>query len=76
MASLQSERRIARAEPRLVEVVRFRGQSRPSRYQGLGHLVRRRLAVTAIAQAKMLCKPDLSPGRASAAYPGHPRGAL
>ena len=43
MASLQSERRIARAEPRLVEVVGLGRQSRASPYQGLGHLVRRRL---------------------------------
>ena len=31
MAGLQSDRRIARAEPRFVEVVRFGGQRRPSR---------------------------------------------
>ena len=49
MASLQSARRRARAEPRFIEVVRFRGQSRPSRYQGLGHLVRRRLAARDVA---------------------------
>ena len=49
MASLQSARRRARAEPRFIEVVRFRGQSRPNRYQGLGHLVRRRLAARDVA---------------------------
>jgi hypothetical protein len=43
VTGLQGRSRIARTEPCFIEVVRFRGQSRPSRYQGLGHFVRRRL---------------------------------
>ena len=41
MTGFQGERRIARAEPCLVEVVRLGGQSRPRFDQGLSHLAGR-----------------------------------
>ena len=48
-ARLQGDRRIARAEPRFVEVVRLGGQRRARLDERLGHLVRRRLAARDVA---------------------------
>ena len=53
MTGLQGERRIARAEPRLVEVVRLGGQSRARLDQGLSHLAGRGVATSGANRASL-----------------------
>ena len=53
VARFQGERRIARAEPRLVEVVRLGGQSRARLDQGLSHLAGRGVATSGANRASL-----------------------